>query len=297
MENFGFERDIKLPEIVMDLSPAEEIDEPAYLYHERSDRMNHSLLKHIKKSPKHFLYELTKEKEQEKDHFRFGRAAHLAILEPEEFRNRFLVMPNFGPLQSKTNREEKIKWLSEQDKDSVVLTEEEMSKLTEMIREISKTTGDLLKNGRAEKTILFTDPDTMIKCKCRPDLITKYEHGPLLIDFKTTRDITPGIFANDIVNYSYANQMSFYADAVSSLIGEKVDCAIVAVEKEPPFDVAVYILNEDDIEMGRQWNKWALMTYKTCFTSGKWPGKSSAPSELRLSEKTKWKQFPEFNFV
>lgn len=303
MEHFGFKatngNPLILPLVTDSLVETTLVEEPAVKYHANHHWMSQSALKVLRESPKHFIHELAKyqggEKE-DKDAFRFGTAAHLAILEPQLFRKRFVAQPDFGDLRVKANRNSRDAWKSEQDSEAVILDSEEMEKLTAMILEVQKTTGKLFEKGLVERSIYFRDEATSIQCKCRPDLITEYDRGPLIVDFKTTRDIEEAIFSKDMKNYGYLVQLAFYADAASKILGYDVDCAIVAVEKEPPFDCAIYILNDDDVEYGRQWYKWALNLYRTCYTLGKWPGKAGKPREIRLPRSVQFETFPEFEF-
>ena len=67
-------------------------------YHGDKERISSSGVREILKSPRKFLQmwlEGDTDEDQEADHFRFGRAAHLFILEPEKFRQVYVVEPEF----------------------------------------------------------------------------------------------------------------------------------------------------------------------------------------------------------
>lgn len=283
-----------------DFEQAQMVDMDVREYHTDWTRMNFSSLKHIKKSPKKYIYELSRAQSGEsdiKDHYRIGQAAHLAILEPEEFKRRFLAMPDFGPMQSSKNRALRDEWIASQPKDSIVLAWDELDLVTGMINEIAKETGHLFKKGKFEQTIHFTDQDTGIKCRARLDMITEGSNGPLIVDLKTTKDNDAESFSRDMARFMTHMQMAFYADAVSQVIKRSVDVALVTVEKEPPFDVTVDIMSEEDIELGRQWYKWALGIYGMCLKQGRWPGK--AGGNIRQIKLPKWvhnELFPDFGF-
>lgn len=67
---------------------------------------------------------------------------------------------------------------------------------------------------------------------------------PIVVDLKTTRNAEMGAFARDAANLGYFRQLRVYAVAAAQAIGwcdpGDVDAYVVAVEKEPPYGVAVY---------------------------------------------------------
>ena len=59
----------------------------------------------------------------------------------------------------------------------------------------------------------------------------------------------------------------------------------VAVEKQPPYGVAVYELSPEDITVGRAMYRQDLHTYAACQDANKWP---AYPEDIRLLELPAW---------
>ncbi len=75
----------------------------------------------------------------------------------------------------------------------------------------------LLDNSEKEKTILWEEPSTSVRCKCKLDLTTVSESNhPLVVDFKTTSARSLRAFINCCQQYNYDRQMAFYADSIGA---------------------------------------------------------------------------------
>lgn len=266
------------------------------------NRMNASALKEMTVSPAHFIHYLheqqfEKDEEKEKQHFRFGRAAHLALLEPEKFKKSFVAEPDFGTLKSPKNRAERQAFLDGLDEEAVALNDKEMETLTYMIQSIMNhdKARKVLSTGIPESTVLWRDEETGVLCKARPDYLGTEDYW--LVDFKSARDVSPGLFANEVKKYRYDLQLAFYYDGVLAVTGrEPSGAVIIAVEKTPPYDTCVYMLDDKSLEHGRQWYKWGLGIYKKCYEAGRWPGRQNNRAQiLSLPRSADYETFPEFD--
>jgi exodeoxyribonuclease VIII len=115
-------------------------------------------------------------------------------------------------------------------------------------------------------------------CKVRFDKVG----SGLLLDLKTTRDVSPQRFAADAVRFGYHAQMAFYYDAAVALGMEVQDVRIIAVESAPPHDVVVYAITDDVLAVGRAQYEAAIEALGAAEKSGKWPGMASETVELAL---------------
>lgn len=271
-------------------------------YHTTHDHVSSSGLKSITESPRHFLQKIydyhNGEEEKEKPHLKFGKVAHMMLLEPAKFKETYVIQPDFGNMRTKSAKQDLENWLKDQKPGAVSITQEEMLTLTHMVESVMshKKARQLFTEGVPEMSLFFSDQETKIKCRARPDFYSPKQKW--LIDFKTTRNVSPGLFSYSIQDFKYHMQMAFYSKAIEACLGTPPEgCVLIAVEKEPPYDTVVYLCSDEMIERGTQRVKWALLTLKRCLETGKWPGRQQDRAEMiSLPKKADFETFPEYNF-
>lgn len=237
----------------------------------------------LNRSPKHFKY-YQEHPEEETPALKFGTAVHSRILEPADFKDRYMVYPKFDR-RTKEGRELYQKWDREAlVLDKILLPEEDWLTIQDMAAEVEAhpITRELLK-GEHEKSIFWIDPDTGIRCKCRPDCLTEYEGQPLIVDYKTTDSCEDGHFERSCRKYGYRLQAGMYSEGL--LESEMVECgfAFIAQEKKPPYAVRVYFCTPEFIGQGYDEFRKLIGLYKWCSDNNSWPGYegvSGASTEL-----------------
>jgi len=305
-------RNVKLPLIAPDLPNRLDFEEPAERYHANRDTISSGGLKKVLRSPKHYLswlLGLEEDEEGEKDHFRFGRAAHMMLLEPRKFRDLYVVEPEFvgytkdgkESKNSKEAKDKRAKWREDQHPDAQIITQDEQKHLIGMIESVMEHSiaRNLLVDGRPEVSGYFKDPDTGIYCRIRPDYLSldKDNGGTHLVDFKTSRDVRAGMFSNDIWRMLYHLQMAFYYDGLTAINGKQPESAsFIVVEKTPPYECAVYVADDQMLAMGRQWYQHGLRLLKRCIETNQWPGVQLQAQMISLPKRAEYDQFPEFEF-
>lgn len=299
--------------------PEYDVAKPDELVHDEpfenyiSDRLtiNNSGLKKIIQSPRHYiswLAGLGEEEGPEKDHFRIGRAAHMMILEPDKFRSCYVAMPEFTGLtkdgreskQSAAAKEKRDAWYADLPPGSLVLSDSEMEDLTCMIDSLMEhpQASNLLKNGRPEVTGRFTDKETGLRVRIRPDYLTWDANGAMFVtDIKTTRDASAGLFSTDAGRMKYPMQLALYRDGVAQITKQEPEAvAFIVLEKKPPYSAAIYWLDDEDLAIGRQWYKYSLMTLRRCLDTNEWPSVQGEGQMLKMPGWTKTELFPSFEW-
>ena len=94
----------------------------------------------------------------------------------------------------------------------------------------------------------------------------------IVIDLKTTRDACEFDFARSAARYEYHTRAAFYSDAYLAKFGVRPRFVLVAVEKVPPYAVAVYRVGEDLLHAGRRRYEALLARLVTCRERDEWPG-------------------------
>ncbi len=293
---------LKLPKINSTEPDVLDENETFESYLKDTSCLSSTMMKHLLKSPRHYLAELAGfdvDEDSEKDHFRIGRAVHMAVLEPKRFKELYVVQPDFGAMQSPKNRAKRDEWRTEQKPDALILKQEELDHLHFMIDALMEhpEASNLFKNGKPEVSGRFTHKETGVRCKFRPDYLTSMNSELFISDIKTTKDASPGLFATDAARMKYYLQLALYHDGVYQVTGKKPEAvALIAMEKKLPYTVALYWIDEKDLRLGTQWYLYALNTFKKCVETNQWPGTQLHGQMLSLPKWTDSEQFPQFDW-
>lgn len=225
------------------------------------------------KSPAHYAYGERKENPA----FDFGTAAHLAILEPNEFEAQVYR----GPEDRRGN-----KWKDAQEycqiEGKLLLTAPDYDKVLEIRDAVHADNwiNQVITGGQGvvEASGYWVDEETGVLCRCRPDLY-RSDLG-LILDVKTATNARPDEFTKSVVNFGYHAQEAFYSDGWSQL-GQKVDGFVfLAFEKDLSIAKGVYELPPSIVEEGREIMRQALRTYAACEEANEWPAYPDGVQEL-----------------
>lgn len=147
----------------------------------------------------------------------------------------------------------------------------------------------LFSEGKAEQCLYWRDEDTGVLCKSRPDYMRRLGDPPFwcLSDLKSTGSASPseepGGFARVAHGLDYHVQDAMMRDGMNTISGENNAIVVfVAVERERPFAIAPYTLDEDAVQLGRELYKEALEIYKQCLAKNEWPGYSERLTTLKF---------------
>jgi hypothetical protein len=147
--------------------------------------------------------------------------------------------------------------------------------------------------GVAEHSAYAIDPDTGVLRRVRPDFWRK---DGIVVDLKTTEDASPDGFARSIANYGYDMQHAYYLDTLNLALHQggydefaahpKIakQFVFVVVEKKPPHAVAVYVLDDESVALGRAKYRHALDVYDACERSECWYGYGDAVQTVALPQ-------------
>ena len=220
---------------------------------------------------------------------RMGSGAHALLLEPNQFHERFCVMPDFH-LSEQNLRKPKYK--NEPDEDRI-----STSRGTEFYeREVALFVAD-----NPGKTILGqTDYDQCLRaieaiwerpkmrelvvssakevtvygeilgveCKGRLDLLNK----TTIADLKTTPNVHKKAFGRIFSNLNYAFKLAFYRELVRQNWGGVLQVELITQELAGDFDNA--LVPVPAIVLDNAWTKVVevMTAYKRCRETNEWPG-------------------------
>ena len=242
-------------------------------YH-AADGISKSDLDLIHKSPAHYKAA----RHEDTPALRFGTAFHCAVLENDRFNETYTIVE--GDRRTKVVKDS-IKDAEAAGK--IILTADDFNALMGMSQAVFKNPicAALLRGSLKEHSV-FGELDG-VRVKCRPDGWNA-EKG-VLFDLKSTEDASPEGFARTVAKYRYHVQDAFYRHVVASATNcdaDDLSFIFVAVEKKPPFAVALYQLDELAALQGWVDAREDLRTYRYAETTGKWNGYSPRIETLSL---------------
>jgi len=242
------------------------------------DAASNSRLGILKRSPAHLKHYLDTPSE-DTDSLALGRATHMAILEPDRFSKLYVRGPE-GDRRTKAVKEE---WgvLQEKYGPEFVLKPGDFQLCVEMRESVwrRKSARELLENtGENEVSLVWDDISTGERCKARIDRLI----NRIIVDVKTTSDASLLSFEKSVYDFGYYRQAPFYKEGCS-VLGIPIDLVVhIAVEKKPPFEVAVYQIDAQCMSMGMTENLTLLERYQVCRETGKWQGYPDRPIVIGL---------------
>jgi len=259
-------------------------------------------LDRIERSPWHY-WNLTLNPERPAEKERAGQLegqlAHTSILEPEEFTKRYAVVPESAPRRptsaqwnAKKPNPESVeamdwwrKWEAENGERTIITAQQYAAAIHQRVSALSlPDIRDALAEGWPEVSAFWTDPETGVLCRCRPDWVHPVgDDAVILLDVKTFSSAAPGEFSRQVARKRYQVQDAFYSDGFALASGKRVLAFIfLAVESEFPFAASASMLDEMSREQGRVDYRRNLNTYAQCLRSGEWPGYSAGIETINL---------------
>lgn len=238
-------------------------------YH-ASSAISRSQLMLLDKSPKHFWYEVLSgqaEAKEETPAMKIGSLFHTLLLEPHKFEDEYLIIKQKSMPARGTNP---YNLVLEEAKGRTIVTLEQFQKTKLMAETCIKEdlVQTLIVDSEFEKSIFWTDEETGLQFKARPDIWSE----KMIVDLKTTADASPSAFKRSAFNYGYFLQAGMMFEAAKA-IGAPIDVfAILACEKESPFMTAVFMMSEESLQKGIDQFNACKKCLKKCMDSNEWPG-------------------------
>lgn len=234
-------------------------------------------------SPKHAMCAMGKESTAS---MAFGSAAHTMILEPGEFCNRYVVLPELD-LRTKAGKAERDAILAD-NPGKMTLSADDHERLKAMRDAVDKSVAavGILSCADAEVSLFWDHSRLGVPCKARLDAWN--EDARTIVDLKTCTDASHRAWMRSMIQYGYDRQAAWYLSgaAASGLEPDMfVRFVFLCVETEAPYGVALYDMDADYIEAAQALNDDALKDYAECAKSGQWHG---YPDEIQTLTCPPW---------
>lgn len=229
------------------------------------------------RSPAHVLASMQVTR-KDTDELLLGRAIHCAVLEPDRFPSSY-VRGVAGDGRTKAVQEARAALVAEYPGATVLKPDhfEIAIAARDAVRAHPTAAALLARVADTEVTAIWEEPEhEQLPCKLRADGLAPSIEA--VVDLKTTTNASRDAFEKSIWNYGYARQAVFYRRGLAAAGADGFSHhVIIAVEKEPPFAVAVYELLPEAEEAAAQQLRRLLPLYARCWKANEWP---AYPTEI-----------------
>lgn len=246
-------------------------------YH-KAPSLSCSGLKHFIKSPAHYKNYINGKKDDEPTNAMIiGSYTHTITLEPNNI-SQYVIAPEGMSFAKK----EGIQFKKDNANKEIIKYDDDI-----IAKNISKQLNDnamcktILSGGIAESSIFWTDEESGVNIRCRPDYLNS--ELKIIVDLKTTIDASPEAFPKSAWGMQYHLQAAFYQKGVFQQFGEWYDFLFIAIEKGNPYlQPVIYkpdheLLKYSDMVINEQLKKFA-----ECLHTDEWTGYSEKVISLSM---------------
>ena len=129
------------------------------------------------------------------------------------------------------------------------------------------------KDAAIEQSIFWHEEISGLNLRARLDY--RKLTSPLIVDLKSSADVTPRGFATSMHDFRYHTQTVFYLEAAKAVTGHDHRFVFVAVEKDPPHRVRCYELDRTPdraLTKGYEDFRDGLDRLAECYRTNEWHG-------------------------
>lgn len=262
------------------------------LYHADKSWISSTGVKHARKSMAEYRLFLDGYWDADKkSHFDYGNAMELYLIDPAGFADKVAVAPTHkwieealaenpklvSPRASKTFKDLAAKFNTENADKYIIEEDGESESFSALKIQATRCLSDqyisqILKGIEYQNSCYWIDPETGLQMKCRPDLVQKRSN--VVVNIKTLTDASHDGFRRKAVEYDWPIQATIEIEGViqSGLMPAVDHYFWLALEKDAPFNVQLYELNQSDLAVLRDEYQYILRNIKRCEETGVWPG-------------------------
>lgn len=216
-----------------------DMDEAEYHAH---PALSYSTGKHLLRSPQHYLHAL--ENREESTTFDEGHVIHTLVLGS----GAEIVEIPYDSYRSNAAKEMRDEAYADGKTPIKAHLMEPLQRAAEAVREHPTALAWLEAKGDVEVPLFATDPETGIEIRGKLDKLARLRRRAIPVDLKTMADARAFKVFQAIRDQDYDLQSAMYQLLIKLALGETPGPGVlIAVEKEPPFGVAVYQLSHEDL--------------------------------------------------
>lgn len=238
-------------------------------YHS-SEGISRSAIMEFNKTPFHFwdkyINRNSKSKNEETSSMKIGSLIHEYVLEKKTFFDKYVISEK----KDRRTKEGKQYFELIESNGKKVLDETEFEQIKIMDQSLmsNRQIHGLITQGKYEQSIYWTDPDTGLLCKCRPDIW----QNNFIVDIKTSSNASYREFQRSMHMYGYHLQCAMISEAFKHVFNITMnDFIFVVIENKYPFAVAIYQFDIESLNKSIDIFKSKLKEIKKCYEDKEWP--------------------------
>lgn len=212
----------------------------------------------------------------------FGSLTHQYVFELGKCLGSVAVQPDFGDCRATKNKEARNDWrLANEGKQHVSQEDwDTVRAIGDSVR-LHPIAAKLIDQCQPEVSVFWQDGETGLDCKARVDGWVPSLR--MALDLKTTSDASPTEFAKSVHNFRYHCQDAHYRAGLAEATGADVKAFVfIAVEKEAPYAVATYTLDDAAYFRGLELVRRDMATMKQCVDEDNWPAFGTQTKSISL---------------
>ena len=252
-----------------------------------------SQIKDVLRSPAHFFANHIDPQRGEKSpatsDMNLGSLLHTFLLEPHKVALEYAVAEKFDrrTKQGKADAEA----FEQANAGKIIVDNDDYQRAVHMSESLRNHPWlfDLMNNNyyQVESSIFYTDADTGLSLRARPDLHIAPNHkfpNGLIIDVKSTDDARPHAFSRTCGNFRYDISAAMYRLAMQAYYktDSLADFYFAVVERNAPFNCLIFKASDDMLMIGEAAYHDAIATIADCLAINEWDGYAKDVSEINL---------------
>jgi hypothetical protein len=224
---------------------------------------------------------------EETNAMRMGSSAHALLLEPQEFCNRFCVMPDFHlspenvtgkgvPSQTRTTDwyKKEVALFAQDNPNKTIIAQTQYDQCLRAIDAIwARPKMRELVEASAKEVTVYGEI-CGIECKSRLDLFCGYPRKLKIGDLKNSVSVHKRDFGRTFMRLRYDFKLAFYRDMVRQNVENSGNIEVELITQELGGDFDNALVPVPAIVLDNAWSKVVevMTAYKRCLETNTWPG-------------------------
>lgn len=223
------------------------------VYHTLSHYVSSTSLKNIlKKSPKHYKYELDHPSDKKSDGMILGSAFHARLLTPSVWEDEFFITKKMD-LRTKEGKHQKALADIEAVRNKKICIDELLaSDAFRMADEVWKhqAAAKLLSESQKEISFFWKCPYSSLLMRAKVDAMT----ASYMIEVKSASSANPTEFSRQAFNLNYDLSLVHYRNGINAIFNMEIPAYFIVTENTSPYVTEVFEASPNWFETGHK--KW-----------------------------------------